>query len=159
MKIEDMYNKHSKMVFKYLMSLTNNRDVAEEVTQETFYQAMKCIERFDGKSQMSTWLCGIAKNQLHNYYKKNPHMNDIEEEIIQTDNIENQVISDMGKLDLLRKIHLIKEPFKEVMYLRVFGNLSFKEIGVVLNQSENWARVTFYRGKEKLKKEMERDEK
>ncbi len=155
MHMEEMYKKHSSKVFKYLMSLTNNnRDLSEEITQETFYQAMKSIDNFKGNSNLTTWLCAIAKNQLHTYYRKNPQMNEIEDNTVSKENLEDQIISDIGKIDLLKKLHLLKEPFKEVMYLRVFGNLSFKEIGEVLNQSENWARVSFYRGKEKLRKEM-----
>ena len=158
MHMEEMYKKHSNKVFKYLMSLTNNnRDLSEELTQETFYQAMKSIDRFKGDSNLTTWLCAIAKNQLHTYYRKNPQMSEIEDNIVCKDTLEDQIISDIGKIDLLKKLHLLKEPFKEVMYLRVFGNLSFKEIGEVLNQSENWARVSFYRGKEKLRKEMYAD--
>ena len=158
MHMEEMYKTHSNKVFKYLMSLTNNnRDLSEEITQETFYQAMKSIDNYKGNSNLMTWLCAIAKNQLHKYYSKNPQMNEIEENIVSKDTLEDQIISDIGKIDLLKKLHILNDPYKEVMYLRVFGNLSFKEIGEVLNKPENWARVTFYRSKEKLRKEMSGD--
>jgi RNA polymerase sigma-70 factor (ECF subfamily) len=129
------------------------------LTQETFYQTVRYIDKFDKSCKIATWLCAIAKNQLLSYNRKHPRTEELESVSIPTGGVEGQVLSDMGKVDMLKMIHLLDDPFKEVMYLRVFGDLSFKEIGEVLNQSENWARVTFYRGKEKLKREMIKDEK
>ena len=77
--MEDIYQKYAKTVYKYLMSLTRSEDLAEELTQETFYQAIRSIERFDGSSKMSTWLCAIAKNVLFTYRRKHPEHEDIEE--------------------------------------------------------------------------------
>lgn len=158
MTIEELYKEHSMTVYKYLLSLTKNEDVAEELTQETFYQAIKSIDKFDKSCKVTTWLCAIAKNQLRSYGRKNPPMAELEESTAITKNVESQVLSDVSRIELLKKIHLIDEPFKEVIYLRVFGNLSFKEIGDVLDKTENWARVTYYRGKEKLKREIDRHE-
>ncbi|MBQ7600770.1 MAG: RNA polymerase subunit sigma, partial [Lachnospiraceae bacterium] len=58
------------------------------------------------------------------------------------------------RVELLRKLHALEEPRREIVYLRVFGGLSFREIGDVFGKAENWARVTFYRAKEQLRKEL-----
>lgn len=156
--MEDIYKEHSKTVYRYLLSLTRNADLAEELTQETFYQAIKGIRRFDGSCKVSTWLCAIAKNQLAAYRRKNPQTEVLKEESTVVSGPETEVISSMNCLDLLKKLHYIPEPGREVMYLRLFGNLSFREIGEVMGKSENWARVTYYRAKQQLRKECNYDE-
>ncbi len=156
--MEDIYKEHSKTVYRYLLSLTRNADLAEELTQETFYQAIKGIRRFDGSCKVSTWLCAIAKNQLAAYRRKNPQTEVLKEESTVVSGPETEVISSMNCLDLLKKLHYIPEPGREVMYLRLFGNLSFREIGEVMGKSENWARVTYYRAKQQLRKECNHDE-
>ncbi len=156
--MEDIYKEHSKTVYRYLFSLTRNADLAEELTQETFYQAIKGIRRFDGSCKVSTWLCAIAKNQLAAYRRKNPQTEVLKEESTVVSGPETEVISSMNCLDLLKKLHYIPEPGREVMYLRLFGNLSFREIGEVMGKSENWARVTYYRAKQQLRKECNHDE-
>lgn len=163
--LDEIYQKYAQMVYKYLLSLTHNADVAEEITQETFYQAVKSIERFDESCSISTWLCAIAKNQLLSYQRKHPQMEDFD--VI--DNLgadkpishsaEENVLRALSRVELMKKLHLCPEPFREVLYLRIFGNLSFKEIGEIMGRTENWARVTFYRGKERLRKEIVADEK
>lgn len=183
--MDEIYQKYARMVYKYLLSLTHDTDVAEEITQETFYQAIRSIERYDESCSISTWLCAIAKNQLLTYQRKHPKMNSLDEmkyfgvseSLYNPENLNNQeshgqtfqnqesrsaednVLSALDRVELMKKLHLCPEPFREVMYLRIFGNLSFKEIGEIMGRTENWARVTFYRGKEKLRKEIVADEK
>lgn len=153
--MEGIYQKYAQTVYKYLLSKTYDEDLAEELTQETFYQAIKSIDRFDESCKISTWLCAIAKNQLFAYRRKHPEMKTLEE-LEQTglsgSSAEQDVLEELERVELLRQLHQCQEPFREVMYLRIFGNLSFKEIGEIMEKTENWARVTFYRGKEKLKK-------
>lgn len=158
MTMEEIYKEHSMTVYKYLLSITHDENIAEELTQETFYQAVRCIDKFDKSCKITTWLCAIAKNQLLSYSRKHKPTNELEDVHIAKGNVETDVLADISKVDILKKIHLLEDPYKEVMYLRVFGDLSFKEIGEVLNKSENWARVTYYRGKEKLRKELDNDE-
>lgn len=155
--MDEIYQTYAQMVYRYLFSQTQNHELAEELTQETFYQAIRSIHRFDGSSKISTWLCAIAKNQLHVYYRKNPIM----AELPTTDtaaSAECDVFDHINHMELLKKLHNCPEPFREILYLRIFGNLSFQEIGTILGKTENWARVTYYRGKEKLRKEIEKDE-
>jgi len=152
--MEKIYKEYFETVNKYLFCLTHNSDISEELTQETFYRAVKNIDKFKGNSKMSVWLCQIAKNLWYDELKKNKKIKDIGEEIflIQSkDEIENDVILNDSKLQLYKKIQKLDKQTREVIYLRITGELSFKEIGNILNKTENWARVAFYRGKQKLK--------
>ncbi len=158
LSMEEIYQEYAKTVYRYLLTLTRNADVAEELTQETFYQAVKSIERFDGKCKISTWLCAIAKNCFYSYQRKHPESLSLEEEIYSEGEVDDALLKSEAKVELLRKMRCLGEETREVMYLRIFGELSFKEIGAVLSKTENWARVTYYRGKEKLRKELEADE-
>lgn len=155
--MDKIYQQYAQTVYKYLISVTHNEDLAEDLTQETFYQAIRSIDRFDGKCKISTWLCAIAKNLYLSYLRKHKEHEDVDEMEIPVGSAENDVMQSLGKMDLLRKFHGLEEPYREVTYLRVFGGLSFAEIGEILGKTENWARVTFYRGKEKLRKEVEKD--
>ena len=156
--MEEIYQKYAKTVYRYLVSQTHNDDVAEELTQETFYQAIKSIERYDGSCKITTWLCAIAKNQWLAYQRKHPIVEEVEEYDASTSSAEAEAISALSQMELLKRLHECPEPLREIMYLRIFGGLSFKEIGEVLGKTENWARVNFYRGKERLRKEINYDE-
>jgi len=152
--MEQIYKQYFETVNKYLFCLTHNRDISEELTQETFYRAVKKINTFKGDCKMSVWLCQIAKNLWYDELKKNKKFENIEDEILSIqseDKIEEKVILNESKLELYRKIQNLDKQTREVIYLRITGELSFKEIGDILNKTENWSRVTFYRGKQKLK--------
>lgn len=155
--MESVYKVHAQTVFRFLLSLTHDSHLAEELTQETFYQAITCINKFDGTCKISTWLCAIAKNQLYRYQKKHPSEQLFDEITIAVPSAETDCLSSINKLELLRRLHAFNDPVREVMYLRLFGDLSFREIGDVVSKTENWARVTYYRGKEKLLKEIKSD--
>ena len=149
--MEKIYQEHAQTVFKFLMSQCHDESLAEELTQETFYQAVKSIHRFDGYCKISVWLCQIAKHLWYQYLqKKNRQAPDVDQELLAA-SAEEELLSREGHLDLLRQIHSLPDPAREVVYLRAFGALSFREIGDVLGKTENWARVTFYRSKERLK--------
>lgn len=153
--IEEIYQKYAQTVYRYLFSLTRNQDLSEELTQETFYQAIRSIGRYDGSCKISTWLCAIAKNQLYVYQRKHPAAEQWEKSDIAVPSAENDMLAKDNRVELLKKLHQCPEPFREILYLRIFGNLSFREIAEILGKTENWARVTYYRGKEKLRKEFE----
>ncbi|MGN1192305.1 MAG: RNA polymerase sigma factor [Dorea sp.] len=157
--MDEIYQKYARTVYKYLLSRTQNEELAEELTQETFYQAIQSIDRFDGKCKLSTWLCAIAKHQLLSYQRKHPPQDNLEETSSSVESAEDKVLGSMNYVELMKRLHLCPEPFREILYMRIFGNLSFKEIGEIMGQTENWARVTYYRGKEKLKKGLSEDEK
>lgn len=154
LSMEEVYRTHSRMVYRYLLSLTRNASLSEELTQETFYQAVKSIDRFDESCKVSTWLCAIAKRVLLSEQRKHPHTHELKESLSSPDMTENETLNKAGQVELLRKMHLLGGDMREVLYLRLLGDLSFAEIGEILGHTENWARVTYYRGKEKLKKEI-----
>lgn len=150
-ELTEIYEQHAEQVFKYLITLCRNADVADELTQETFFQAIRSIDNYNGDCKMIVWLCQIAK---HTYYKyvdkqvKQPNQ-------LHTDDtsgsLESALIDSENKVELFRIIHLLEEPYKEIVLQRLLGDLSFKEIGEIHQRNENWARVTFYRAKLKLR--------
>ena len=151
--MDKIYMEYADLVYRFLLAKTANPDLAEELTQETFYQAIRSSHRFDGSCKVSTWLCAIAKNQMLAYLRKNPVHEDVEEVKLSTQSAEDDYLQTQTRVQLLKQLHSLAEPYREVMYLRLFGELSFREIGDILEHSENWARVTFYRGKEMLRRE------
>ena len=152
--IGEMYEEYFKTVYKYLFCLTHNEDISEELTQETFYKAVSKINTYRGECKISVWLCQIAKNLWYDQCRKNKKLIDIDKENKLDEIIisaEEEVLQNDEKITLYKKMQNLDEKTREVMYLRITGELSFKEIGEILNKTENWARVTFYRGKNKLK--------
>lgn len=152
--MEDIYREHSKTVYRYLLSLSHDEDISEELTQETFYQAVKSAEHFDGSCKITTWLCAIARNSYYSYRRKHPASAELLEDIASEAIVDKDILASESRVELLKKLQALNAEMREVMYLRVFGELSFREIGDILSKTENWARITFYRGKEKLKKEL-----
>ena len=153
--IEKIYEEYFETVNKYLFCLTHNNDISEELTQETFYKAVKKIDTYNGDCKISVWLCQIAKNLWYDECRKKQKLINTEENdllnVQALDTIEEQVIANDEKIYLYKKMQTLDDKTREVMYLRITGELSFKEIGIILNRTENWARVTFYRGKNQLK--------
>lgn len=158
-KIEKVYEANVKTVYKYLFCLTHNADLAEELTQETFYQAAKGIDRFRGDCKISVWLCQIAKRLWYKELERKKHkeipLSEIADEAESFDNIEKDFFLNVEKVELFRVLHNLDISTREVMYLRLTGELSFAEIGNIMGKTETWARVTFYRGKQKLVKGRE----
>ena len=151
---EQIYLQYYKPVYAYLMTLCQNEELAAELTQETFYQAVRSADHFDGSCKVSTWLCQIAKHLFYHHVRKRSREEPLPEEgdgLPPLPSAESEAIDRDGQLSLLRRIHALPEPGREVVYLRTFGGLSFREIGEVLGRTETWARVTFYRGKERVK--------
>ena len=163
--MERIYSMHAKTVYGFLLTRTGNPDTAEELTQETFCRALKQVNRFRGDSSVSTWLCGIAKNVWLEYVKKAKRRNDSES--VREDpgageaadraaghSLWDSYMIKWENMEILKILHSLKEPVRETMYLRLIGNLTFAQIGEIMGRSENWARVTFYRGKETIMKEV-----
>ena len=154
--IEDIYIQYSNTVYKYLFCLTHNEDISEDLTQETFAIAVKEIKKFKGDCKISVWLCQIAK---HLWYKKLKKENkqkhisfvELENDVIENESTEEIIFKKEENLKLYKDIQKLDNISREIIYLRMFGNLNFIEIGEILGKSANWARVTFYRAKEKMK--------
>ena len=164
--MDQMYRKHSQMIYAFLLSQCGDGVLAEELTQETFYQAVKSLDRFKGQSSASTWLCGIANNVWLSHLRKQKRSGEIfssdEDDTCfassSAESPEDKFIRKADNLTLMQALQEMKEPMREVLYLRLMGELSFREIGQIMGQSENWARVTFYRGKKKLIEGVKTDE-
>ena len=154
MDIEQIYNEYSKIVYKYLICLTHNKEIAEDLTQETFCKAIKHINRFQGKCKISVWLCEIAKNLWLNELKKMKRISTLDMEKEDIDvlyNIEENFLEKQKIEWLYREIKKLDASTREIFYLKLFSNLTFKQIGKIKGKSEIWARVNYYRGKQKLK--------
>ncbi len=152
--IEEVYKQYSNTVFKYLFCLTGKEDVAEDLTQETFTIAVKEINKFKGNCKISVWLCQIAKHLWYKELKKakkNISIEDLKEDIIEHETTEDIVLQKEDKLKLFKDIQQLDELSRQIIYLRMVGNLNFIEIGEILGKTPNWARVTFYRAKQKIR--------
>ena len=152
-KVAEMYEENAKAVYKYLFCLTHNADLAEDLTQETFYQAAKRIDGFRGECKISVWLCQIGKRlwykELERQKRQEIPLSEMAQEPQSFEHIENDYLLNVEKVEVFRMLHRFDETTREVMYLRLTGELSFAEIGSSLGKTENWARVTFYRGIQK----------
>lgn len=144
--INKLYNMYAKDIYKFIISISLNHEVAEDIMQSTFLSAIKSIHTFKGHSSVKTWLFGIAKNEYYSYLRKNPRnlkLEDINEiHYIQ----ENKELY----MSIMKKIQQLKEPQKQIVILRIINDMSFKEIGAVVGKSENYCRVNFFREKQKL---------
>ena len=152
--MEQAYRQHARTVYKFLLAQCRDGHLAEELTQETFYQAVRSADRFDGSCKVSVWLCQIAKHLWYQHLRKQKRKSPVSPEDLPEvpgPSAEEGLLEREGRMDLLRLVHELPEPAREVVYLRAFGGLSFREIGDVVGRTENWARVTFYRCKEKLR--------
>ncbi|WP_295587563.1 RNA polymerase sigma factor [uncultured Oscillibacter sp.] len=154
--LHEAYARHARTVYRFLLSQCGDADLAEELTQETFYRAVCSIGRYDGTCKLSVWLCQIAKHLWYQHLRREKRESPLPEDGGETllppaPSAESETLDRAGRTDLLRRVHGLPEPVREVVYLRSFGGLSFREIGDVLGKTETWARVTFYRGKERLK--------
>lgn len=158
-KIEEIYNKYYTVLYKYLLCLTKNVDIAEELTQETFCKAIKKIHTFKGNSKISVWLCEIGKNLWYDQLRKQKYKTVSYTELEDLDlsenreSIENEYINKEEVSETNTKIDKLDLLSRRVVYLRVNSDMSFKEIGEILGKTDTWARVTFYRAKQKIKED------
>ena len=155
------YREYAVMVYKFLLSLCYEEELAEELTQETFYQAVRSVDRYDGSCKVSTWLCQIAKHlwyrEMERRKRKSTSELTADMESLEKP-VEEQLTLKEEKMELFRKVHVLDEISKEIVLLRVTGAFSFKEIAELFGKNENWARVTYYRAKQKLLKGGEKNE-
>ena len=157
-KDDAVYVKYANTVKRFLISLSGNFDLAEDLTQETFYQAYKSLHRYNGKCKMSVWLCQIAKHMYFDYLKKEKHIQKIEIEnlkIFDTErNVEETYLLKEEIQELLFAVQQAKKTYGQVFWLRAYEEMTFKEIGEIFDKSENWARVNYYRAKEWIRERM-----
>lgn len=154
--MEELYKQHSRIVYHFIYSMCRDEDLAEELMQETFLKAFESLERFDGSCKISTWLCQIAKHILYQHWSKTNKelVTEMDEQLMAKENTEVQAINRVEIADVWDKLQQMPKEIRQVVTLRVMSDLSFREIGLIIGKSENWARVTFFRAKQQLLKEV-----
>ena len=147
--LERLCRDEYQTVRRFLIHLTGDADLAEELTQETFYQAAKGWKGFRGQCKASTWLCGIAKRQYFSWCRKPPPM-PVEELPEDSADFTDELMDKERRLTVHRLLHSLPEPYREVVTLRTFGDLSHEEIGALFGKPASWARTIYYRGRQQL---------
>ncbi len=164
--MKEIYEKYSKLVYNYLYKITNNKELSEDLMQETFYSAIKNINSFNNKCKISTWLCQIAKNKYMNEIRKQNVLVSMEEYSFdyfniyinnETNNIEQNLIKNEEKEFLYKNLNKLDDTIRELFFLKIKLNFTFKEIAIILGKTEEWARVNFYRTKIKIKEELKNE--
>ena len=164
--MKEIYEKYSKLVYNYLYKITNNKELSEDLMQETFYSAIKNINSFNNKCKISTWLCQIAKNKYMNEIRKQNVLVSMEEYSFdyfniyinnETNNIEQNLIKNEEKEFLYKNLNKLDDTIRELFFLKIKLNFTFKEIASILGKTEEWARVNFYRTKIKIKEELKNE--
>jgi RNA polymerase sigma-70 factor (ECF subfamily) len=160
-EFEEIYNLYAQKLYKFTLKLCGNEHDAMDIIQTTFLKAVNNISKFRGECEMSTWLCRIARNEYLDMLKKSENKNlPIETAENQSDDLYiEDIYSERDRVLRIHKaLHHLDEPFREVFTMRVFGELKFSEIGLIFVKSENWARVTYFRAREKMQNIIKENE-
>lgn len=157
MDFEKLYNAYYMKVYSYVLTMIKNSHLAEEITQKTFFKAMNAANKFRKQSEEFTYLCAIAKNLVYDEMRHYKHFGDSEGETPDNMDIERMVETEDSMLRIHQILHMLEEPYKEVFQLRIFGELSFKNIGIIFEKTENWARVTYHRARLKILERMDEE--
>ncbi len=158
MDIESVYKQYFRDVFLYLRSLSADAGTAEEIAQETFMKALKSLDSFDGSRDIRAWLFTIARNTYYTFCRREHIYTDAalsENEADAPADVIEQLADEETSFLIHQYLHDMKEPYKEVFTLRVFGELSFDQIGCLFGRSSGWARVSYYRAKKMIREYME----
>jgi RNA polymerase sigma-70 factor (ECF subfamily) len=155
-ELEEIYKGYFKDVYFFIYSISKDKHIAEDLTSETFVKAIKSIESFKGNCDIKVWLFQIAKNSYYSYIRKHKNLVALDSLPDKKDDldIEKSVLSSEEAMRIHEILHNLSEPYKEVFSLRVFGELSFRQIGSLFGKTDNWACVTFHRARYKIKEEM-----
>lgn len=151
---QQIYSLYFQDVYKYMLALSRDPNLAEEITQETFFKAIKSLDSFQGQCRLYVWLCQIAKNTYRTYLKRHREPEHEAEEAC-VSSLEELMLDKESAFQIHQALHNLPEPYKEVFSLRVLGELPFRQIGLLFGKTENWARVTYHRARLKIKEELE----
>ena len=156
--LDRIYQDNFIKVYRYILSISGDPHLAEDITQETFFKAMQKLNNFRGDCSLTTWLCRIARNNYlnhknrqarsQNYLKQHPP------EDVSSESIEQELIRKEQAVEIIAAMQKLDDPYKEVFSLRAFSELSFMEIGKMFGKNDSWARVTYHRAKIKVKEEL-----
>lgn len=153
---DQVYAEYFTKVYKFTLTLTGEANLAEEITQEAFFKALKNIDSFRGGCRIDTWLCQIAKNTFYSLAdKRHIEINAPPEMLVSAEDIEQRFADSDTALAIHRILHRLREPYKEVFSLRTFSELSFAQIAALFDKTESWARVTYHRARMMIKEELE----
>ncbi|WXR62710.1 sigma-70 family RNA polymerase sigma factor [Peptostreptococcaceae bacterium AGR-M142] len=152
-EFSEIYKLYFDDVYKYVLTLSKNELIAEEITQETFFKALKNIDKFNGSCKLYVWLCQIAKNTYFTIYKKQSNNKNLVDNK-ESNDLEKELINKEKAFDIHKILHHMQEPHKEVFTLRTFGELPFNKIGQLFGKTDSWARVTYHRAKLKIQEEL-----
>ena len=158
--LDEIYKTYAKELYRYIFNLCRNETLAEDILQDTMLNAVMSIDKFKGECSLKTYLCRIARNIQLNHVKRAENKNipiDDSMEFVADDSVEEQLNNKMQSQAIHRVLHTLDEPYKEVFTLRVFAELKFNDIGNLFGESANWARVTFFRAKEKIIRQLEKE--
>lgn len=156
--IETIYHLYFRDVYRYMLSLCHEESLAEEITQETFFKAMQNIHRFKGECKIQVWLCQIARNTYFSHRKYQSRFTQEDISLLEgKEDFESALVKKEQAMEIHKVLHILKEPYKEVFTLRVFGELSFAQIAELFQKTESWARVTFHRAKLKIIQQVEEE--
>ncbi len=152
-EFDEIYRLYANDLYKFILRLCKNETLAMDIMQDTMLNAITSIDKFNGTCSIKTYLCTIAKNNYFNYLKRADNHNiplEEAEQFADSTSVEDSFESREQILQIHKALHRLDEPYREIFSLRVFAELKFSDIGAVFGQSENWARVSFYRAKKKL---------
>lgn len=161
MEIEKIYREYFRDVFLYIRALSGNESIAEEITQETFIKAMNHLETFDGQKDIRAWLFVIARNTYFRYCRRNKIYadSDFPEDVRdEAPEVLEQMIKKETVQNLRHAANLIPEPYRQVFHLRIYGELSFEQIGNCYQKSAGWARVTYHRARQMIRSKISQEE-
>lgn len=155
---DQIYDRYFQDVYQYILAISRSAQAAEEITQETFFRALKNIDSFRGDCDIRAWLCKIAKNQYFRMMEKGKKYSSgpAPEQPADLDT-EGDFIKREDAFHIYQALHAMEEPYKEVFSMRIFGELPFKKIGLIFGKSESWARVTYYRAKQKIREKVKEE--
>ncbi len=151
---QEVYEQYATAVYRFLLALTGQEDAAEELLQETFYQALQHIDRFEGRCSLYTWLCQIGKNAWYKECRRKKRFRELVEQPLQELSMETQVIEREDARQIRLAMLRLDEPYRDVFVMHALGGVKLKEIAQIYDKSESWARVTYFRAKQQILQEV-----
>lgn len=159
--IDEIMNKYGQEVLQLVYSYVNNKEVAEDVTQDIFVKCYKSLHTYKGNSNLKTWLWRIAINHCKDYLKSwyNKKVIVTEDDFTymesQKESVEQIVIQNAEYSRLASAVMSLPIKYREVIYLFYYEELSIKEIATVIEVKENTIKTRLKKAKELLKKGLE----
>ncbi len=159
---EAIYKENYSRVYAFLFRLCANEDLAEELTQETFFRAFRKFQTYRGDSALFTWLASIAKFTLYEYIRKNRlgldalSLDTVVDTYCQAEaTLEERAINAAVHAGVRELLHTLPQKYRDVIILRIYADLPFRQVAEAMHISENSAKVLYYRAKMKLKEKLE----